>query len=282
MEDVDLPLVAHPRSSIVAQPGDRSFDLPATLVPPRLASILRRWGLPSSPARARKIEAASLQPLTMRVAVIGSFGDQRVLPADYGHLRGEVFDQCDLRGRSTRGPACHRNTLAINQKHPLGSLPALGFSDAEPPFFAGENVPSTNSSSQSSSCWSSSSSRSAFQTASSTPESAHSFMRRQHVATGNSLGGSFQQAPVLRIQSMPSRQRRSSAGGRPPRADLSRFGMRGLTLLHWASVSGTSRSAIEGLLSMAFVTEVQTGNKITSIGLLKLPLVSPASCGQSI
>ena len=224
MEDVDMPLVAHQQSSIVARPGDRSFDLPATPVPPQFTSILRRRALPSSPVRTHKIEAASFQPLTMRVAVIGSIGDQRDLAADHSHFRDEVFDQRDLRGRSTRGPARHGNTLAINQKHPLGSLAALGFSDAEPPFFAGENVPSTNSSSQFSGCWSSSSSRNAFQTASSTPQSAHSFMRRQHVAgEGNSLGGSFQRAPVLRIQSMPSRQRRSSAGGRPPRADLSHW-----------------------------------------------------------
>ena len=62
------------------------------------------------------------------------------------HMRREVFDQRDLRRRSARGPACRRKTLAIHQKHPLGSLAALGLADAAPPFWAGENVPSTKTS----------------------------------------------------------------------------------------------------------------------------------------
>ncbi len=116
-----MPLVARQRSSKVAQPGDRSFDLSATLLPPQLAAILSRQALPSSPVRAHKIEAASLQPLTMRVAVIGSIGDQRDLAADHRHFRDEVFDQRDLCRRSTRGPACHRNGVFAQRRKKVQS-----------------------------------------------------------------------------------------------------------------------------------------------------------------
>src|SRR5690348_13997890 len=130
---------------------------------------------------ADQVPALPTQSFSMPIAVVSAVGDQRHRSSFDDHVRREFFDQRDLCRRSTRGPACHRNTLAINQKHPLGSLAALGFPDSEPPFFAGEKLPSTNTSSQSKSCRSSSSSRNAVQIRSSTPLSVHSSKRRQQV-----------------------------------------------------------------------------------------------------
>jgi hypothetical protein len=109
--------------------------------------------------------------------------------------------------------------------------------------------------------------RSATHIASRTPLSAHSLSRRQQVdGEGNSLGRSFHRAPDFRTQRIPSKHRRSSADGRPPRAERFRAGKCGLIFSHIASVNNCSRNAIERLLSMADITQVPSGRKVTSIG----------------
>jgi hypothetical protein len=61
-------------------------------------------------------------------------------------------------------------------------------------------------------------------------------------------GRSFQRAPVLSIQSIPSKTKRSSDLGRPPFGPGRDFGMRGSILLHCSSVRYTTR-LLTGLTS---------------------------------
>ena len=78
------------------------------------------------------------------------------------------------------------------------------------------------------------------------PSSSHSRKRRQHVlGLGYLSGRSFQRAPVLSIQRMPSKHRRSLSGGRPPRLSDLRLGSRASMDFHCLSV--TARQAIEYL-----------------------------------
>jgi hypothetical protein len=111
-----------------------------------------------------------------------------------------------------------RSTRAIDQKHPLRTLPSLCLPDLEPPFFAGAKLPSAKHSSQRSFSRSFKSARKARHMLSSVPSSSHVRSRRQQVVgLPYRRGSSPQGAPVQRIQRMPSKHFRSSARGRPPR-----------------------------------------------------------------
>jgi hypothetical protein len=76
-----------------------------------------------------------------------------------------------------------------------------------------------------------------------TPVSYQSLRRRRQVeGWGYWSGRSFHLAPVLRIQRIPSKQARSSAGGRPPLGLGPRSGMNCLIFSHCSSVSIGSRT----------------------------------------
>src|SRR5262249_45073451 len=151
------------------------------------------------------------------VTVIGSIRNQRNRSFARWHLVDQLFDERDLSRRSTFGPADEWNSLTICHHHPLRTFSTLGFTDSFAPFFAGEKLASTNTSSQSNSPRSSSVSRKACQIFTSTPSPSHSTNRRQHVlGDGYRSGKSRQRAPLRRTHKIPSKHARSSAGGRPP------------------------------------------------------------------
>jgi hypothetical protein len=134
-----------------------------------------------------------------------------------------------------------RHTLAVCHHHKLCTLSAFGLSDLGTPFFAGANVPSANTSCQSSWPSSSSSDKNARQIDSHTPASSHSRNRRQHVvADGYSRGRSFHRAPLRNTQRIPSITSRSSIRRRPPRGDGCSLGNNRSIFNHCASVSSRS------------------------------------------
>jgi hypothetical protein len=130
-----------------------------------------------------------------------------------------------------------RSTRAIDQKHPLRTLAALGLADSGAPFFAGAKLPSPKHSSQRTLSASFSSARNARHSASSVPSSSHCRSRRQHVVgLPYSRGNVFHGAPVHSTQRMPSKLLRESAGGRPPRGSRLRRGKCGAIRAHCASL----------------------------------------------
>ena len=178
-----------------ADPGDRAFNLPASAVAAKLSAILGS-GANSAPSMGTdQVPPFGQQIRAKFVAVISSVRNQgRRFFADRD-LVEDSFDQRDLSRRSTFGPACKWNSLTICHHHPLRTLSPLGFSDAVAPFFAGEKLASTNTSSQSSSPSSSSVSRKACQIVTKTSSHSHSTNRRQHVlGDGYRSGKSRQRA----------------------------------------------------------------------------------------
>jgi hypothetical protein len=160
-----------------------------------------------------------------------------------------LFGKPDLCWRSRVGMASQRKTLAIDHHHALCSLSPLGLPDRWAPFFAGKKVASMNDSSQSSTPLASNSERKALHISLRTSASYHSFSRRQHVeGCGYFSGRSFHRAPVLSIQRIPSKTRRSSALGRPPFGRGGAWGMRGSIFLHCSSLRYTTR-LLTGLTS---------------------------------
>ncbi len=259
-------LMANKDASIVTYPGNRSLDFPTSLVSAELSTILRRLANASASVRADQIPALFHETFPQWIAVIATISNQgrhRCFLPRYGLQR--FFNQSYFRRRRAGDGTCHRNSRAISHHHPLCTLSTFGFSDLGTPFFAGAKLPSTNTSCQSKWPRSSSSSMNACHISMKTPASSHSCNRRQQVlAEGYLSGRSLQRAPLLQTHRMPSKQSRSSAGGRSPRGDRTRSGMNFLIRSHCSSVSKRPFTAIEKLLSMnsetnLFLYEVKTG-----------------------
>ena len=207
--------------------------------------------------RRKKIDTAFSQALAKRIAVVSFVADHSLgaCPGPPRSFLGDfdllecLFGEPDLCWRSRVGMASQRKTLAIDHHHELCALSPFGFSDSRAPFFAAKKLASINASSQSSTPLASNSERKALHISFRTSASYHSFRRRQHVdGCGYLSGRSFHLAPVLSIQRIPSKTKRSSALGRPPFGRGGGLGMRGLIFAHCSSLRYTTRS-LTGLTS---------------------------------
>jgi hypothetical protein len=246
-------LVPHNKPPEIPEPTEGALDyisppvaIPEPVVLPIDISVVL-------PMRHKKVDSSSSQALTVGIAVVCLVPDHSLWsrPWSSSALLGDSdvchdsLKELDLSWRGRVGIASQRNTLAIDHHQELCSFAFLGLSDCRPPFFAGMKVASTKASSQSRTPRSSSSERKARHILLSTPASCQSLSRLQHVdGLGNRSGRSRHLAPVLRIQRMPSKQRRSFAGGRPPFGLGSRGGISGLIFSHCSSVSIWLRTPI--------------------------------------
>lgn len=207
--------------------------------------------------RRKQIDTSFSESLAQGIAVVRLVSNYSLRPSprsarpffgDFDLLEC-LFGEPDLCWRSRVGMASQRKTLAIDHHHALCSLSPLGLSDRWTPFFAGKKLPSMNVSSQSSTPLASSSERKALHMSLRTSASYHSFRRRQQVeGCGYLSGRSFHLAPVLSIQRIPSKTKRSSALGRPPFGRGGGLGMRGSIFFHCSSVRYTTR-LLTGLTS---------------------------------
>ena len=231
----------------IAQPANRAFHDPAAAVPAQPASILVGGPLVVDSSRNNGLNPASDQQSPSGIAVIGPVGNQPIRPLPrtswpvwpcYRDRVERRLEEPDLR-RGRRVQVCsQRSTRAIDQYHPLCALSPLGRPDFRAPFFAGAKLPSTKHSFQCSFWASFNWAKKARHSPSSAPQVSHCRSRRQHVLElpcrrGSSLHG----APVQRIHRIPSKQRRASAGGRPPFGRRVAGGRWGRTRSHCASVS---------------------------------------------
>jgi hypothetical protein len=240
-------VVANQQAAEVSQPRESAFDLPAFAVAPQFPAIVER-GFPATAAmRADENNPALQQPPPQRIAVVSLVGHHTQRPRSgpaAASPRHRYFAQRAFRQRHFPRAGrlqldSQRNTLAVDHHHPLCAFALLGFSDASAPFLAGAKLPSRNDSLQSSRAFWSSSDRNLRQILSQVPSSSHRRKRRQHVlGLGYLSGRSFQRAPVLSTQRMPSKTDLLLAHGRPL---LERFGSSGSMCDHCLSERNTSR-----------------------------------------
>jgi hypothetical protein len=225
-EDVDATFVPDDETAEVVDPADRALDLPPPLVPTELAPILMGRDRVVAPTRNDRLDPAVDKALPSSIAIESAIGDQTIgvfprstrmmRPGDRDRVERRFEEPDFRRGRRVQVNS-DRSTRAICQYHKLRSLAPLGLANAEPPFFAGMNVPSMKHSFQRSCCRSFSWARKARHRSSRTPLRVHWDSRRQHVVgLPYRRGSSLQGALVQRIQRMPSKHLRSSAHGRPP------------------------------------------------------------------
>src|ERR1700678_4409188 len=208
-----MSLVAHDKPAIVEQPANGALDCPASFVSSKGTAVLRRR-LGSSPAmRADQFDAALGQTRAQGIAVSSPVVDQSLWASAQDALLQERFDQPNLSGTGTGDVDAQRCTATVDEEHDLRPFPALGLADASPPFLAGENVPSAIVSSQRSAFNPSSLCRSRAHACWKIPDTGHSWSRRQQVAgEGKCVGKSFQRAPLINTQRIPSRQARGGIG----------------------------------------------------------------------
>src|SRR5215510_13993942 len=230
-------VIAHGKAAEVAEPREGTFNDPAPPIASQAAAVLVGGLRVVRPRRNDGLNVPPLQETANGVVVVPAVADQALgLPADR-LTRERLLEERDLR-RGRRVQVCsQRSTRAIDQYHPLGPLAALGFADFGAPFLAGAKLPSMKHSSQRIFWRSLSWLRKARHSVRSTPLSSHCRSRRQHVVElPYRDGSSLQGAPVHRIQRMPSKQRRGSARGRPPRRWRFSRGSCGRIRSHCASV----------------------------------------------
>jgi hypothetical protein len=253
--DHERAVVADDQMAEIPQPCEPPFDYPTPFVAPKNAAILW-WCSPAVQAQRRdQHNAPPSQPLSQRVAVISLVGDhpQRflpgtpsVMPSAYADGRERLLGEADFRRGCRVKGVSQRNTAAVDHHHPLRPLAPLGFSDFGAPFFAGAKLPSKNDSLHSSCRRSFNSLKNARQIFNQTPCSSQSRSRRQQVeGCGYLSGRSCQRAPLRRIQRIPSKTRRFSIHGRPPRRCFGDFGSKGAIFFHCASVSNGPVRAID-------------------------------------
>ena len=243
----DQPLIAHDQAAEVPQPGECPFDDPPPPIPPQPAPILMRRALVGAPRGDNRVNAAPGQPRPQGITVVAPIGHQPLgpcawasglpRPADRDGVEGR-FEERDLRRGSRRQVCSQRSTRTIDQNHPLCTLTTFRLANLGPPFFAGIKLPSAKQSSQRNFSWSCSWARKARHSLSSTSVSSHCLSRRQQVlGLPYRRGSSLHWAPVHRIQRMPSKQRRSSTRGRPPRGATLGWGRWTRIASHCAVVS---------------------------------------------
>jgi hypothetical protein len=232
------------------EPGECSLNYPPSFISSQFPSIIK-FMHSSFPGWDNQFNAPVKKSLPKLIAVISLVSNHplRLLFRSAAALAGNpdrahrLLGERDLRRGRRYNPDAHRYPLAVDHNHPLRTLAPLGLPDSIAPFFAGAKDPSMKTSSHSSRPFSSSSPRITCQMSSQTCSSAQKYIRRQQVeGLGYSSGRSCQLAPVLRIQRIPSRQRRLSTQGRPPFLLLGSRGSKGSSFSHIESVKNLRRA----------------------------------------
>jgi hypothetical protein len=250
--DSQNAVITHHQAPEKSQPRVGALDFPAPFVAPQLASVRIRLLLSVLPIRGNQLHAPSFQSAPQRIAVISRVGYDalRTLPRPAARARDldlgkRGFCQRDFVRGCRRQENSQRNTLAINQNHPLRTLAPLGFSHGQAPFFAEAKLPSKKVSSQRSRPRRSSCDNKVRQISSSAPCISHSCKRRQQVDPLGYCGGkSRHRAPLRNTHKTPSKQARLSAQGRPrPSRRRLSFGKSGANFFHcWSVIMSNSRN----------------------------------------
>ena len=223
-----MKFISYNKPTVVLQPCEQPFYLPAPTVSPQRSTVLR-FLAPLS-IRSNHFNAPVLFQLGIKLIAVVCFIPDKALRQFVGEAS---VQSCLNQSHFMRRRACHvygeRNTSSVRHCHDLGTLAALCFTNGTTPFFAGAKVPSIKASRKSSLPRSRRPSASANNMESKTPSLRQSWNHRWQVWYGGyRLGRSFQCAPVLRIQRIPFTTARGSLAGLPcPIGSLEGSGRRG-------------------------------------------------------
>jgi hypothetical protein len=173
-----------------------------------------------------------------RIAIISHIANQSFWFCWCKAFRYSFFNEFNLMGACFMCGNGDRKTIAVCNRHDLGTLATLSFANSAAPFLADAKLPSIKHSARSIFPLIFKSKASLTRIFSQTLFLTHSRKRRWQVWYGGYLSGrSFHGAPVLQIHRMPFKILRSSTRGRP---DIFFFGsedsIMGLTMTHCSFV----------------------------------------------
>jgi len=240
-----MSIISHDQSFIIPDPGKCSFDFPSVSISAKFSTILFRFFFTVRTMWTNKVNPFMLQSISQFITIcrfiinkpLYSFSRSATTVTRNPYFRNRFFDKGDFRWRCGFEKICQRNSFTIHHHHPLRTLSAFGFSNAEPPFLAGAKLPSAKHSSHFNLPFSSSSDRYVCQTFNKVPSSSHCHKRRQQVAgDGYSRGISFHLAPLRKSHTMPSNTGRFGMGFGPPFGEALGSGNNGLSFSHCLSV----------------------------------------------
>lgn len=178
-----ISLVANDQPAKILEPGERPLHLPAALVSPERAPILRLASV--CPVRRNQFDAPLLGKLLVQgVAVVTLVADQALRESEGEAGVESVVDKRDFMRRSACNPYGDRDSRAIGDGHDLGTLAPLRLADVVPPFLALAKVPSMKHSVRSMIRLSSSSMARAWATRSNVPSSTQRWNQRWQVWYG--------------------------------------------------------------------------------------------------
>lgn len=228
----------------VLEPRIQALDLPAALVAPEFASVLRRRLLPVRPVRRDHLDAEFGEFRVERVGVVSLVADQACGLFGGKTLKESFADKGDFMRRSRRRVDGEWKTSIVCHHHEFRAFAPLSLTDCAPPFLAVTKVPSIKHSPKSTSPRSCKSCAKASKTLRSVPSLDHCWNLRWQVWYGGNLSGkSCQRAPERRIQRTPSMTSRVSLHGLPrPSSRRGGSGISGAKIAHCSSVSSSPRA----------------------------------------
>jgi predicted site-specific integrase-resolvase len=252
VKEIGVIFIARDKPAEVLKPADRAFDLPAAAIAPELAAVLSGRPRAVLAVRTDEFDTAARQPRSKLIVVGRQVVEEPARLLRKQATLQERLDQRRLVGTGAGDFGSQGKAATIGEDHRFGSLPAFGLADAQPPFFAEENVPSAIPSSH----WmrpSRSRERSSLaQAFVQTPASVQSWKRRQQVGgDGKCAGRSFHRAPLRSTHKMPSTHSRAARRGRPPCADGAGSGNKSAINFHCSSVSCGSGSFLDPAQAVA-------------------------------
>lgn len=219
------------QSSVMSDPRHRALNLPAVLVAPEAPAVLDPANS-KVPLWSNQLDPLLLELSSQVIRIIGFIPDQTL------RLTPQTFKRCPnqrllMRTGRVKGH-CQRNSFAVCHHHKLRTLTTPCDFGFWAPFFAATKWPSIKH-------WThpilrrlSSSRMKLCQSFSQIPWSSQSLKRLQQVlGLGYSLGKSFQRAPLLKTQRIPSSTARLFFQGRPL---LFNLGSRGSIFRHCFSL----------------------------------------------
>jgi len=231
----------------VLQPGEKTLDLPTTLIATQTSAILRFRFLAVSFMRCDHFNALFFQFLIERIRVISLIADQ-----PNGLLINETFlkslcDKSDFVRRSTLCVDGEWKRSIVCHHHEFRAFAPLSLTNSLAPFLATTKVPSIKHSERLISPLLSKSCAKASSTRLKEPSLTQVWKRRWQVWYGGNLSGrSFHLAPERKIHRMPFIISRFSRQGRPlPSLRFGNSGSNGSIKAHCSSVNSSPRAIIE-------------------------------------
>ncbi len=139
-----MSIVSDDEASVVMEPCEETFDLPAASIAPERATVLAH-AFAVGEIRRDELDPTLLEKAFVQgVAVVGFVSDQPVDRIGNECVVESLFDERDLVRRSTCDANGDWKTERVCDRHDLGSLASLRLSDGSAPFFAPEKEPSMN------------------------------------------------------------------------------------------------------------------------------------------